>query len=183
MTPSQVVLKLFLDQLGMPLDLGTFDKRLMIQKRTYLGQLTGFDLRYRFSWYVHGPYCRDLTYDAFRLKEQIDDDDRSYELETLNPFGKRLLAQAPGFWANRPAAVTESDWLELLASLHYVRHIAYNPKQFPRDFADAFQTVVECKPKFAHREADAKAAWEQLDRVGLIRNQVLPLPEDSRQGT
>src|SRR5262249_28832829 len=128
MTQSQVVLKLFLDEVAIPLDLSTFDKRLLIQKKTYLAQLTGFDLRYRFAWYVHGPYSRQLTYDIFRLKEEVDEGDRDYETTPLSPLAGQLLATARTFWDNRPAHVTESDWLELLASLHYVRHIAYNPK-------------------------------------------------------
>jgi hypothetical protein len=182
MTPSQVVLKLFLDELGVPLELDSFTKRLLVQKKTYLSQLTGFDLRYRFAWYVHGPYCRQLTYDVFRLKEDIDEGDRDYERETLNPLAKRLLATARTFWANQPNHITESDWLELLPSLHFVRHIAYNAEKSPREFPAAFQTVVDCKPKFAGREEDAKLAWEQLRRVGLIENKVLPPHKELAQG-
>jgi uncharacterized protein YwgA len=177
MTPSQVVLKLFLEDVGVPLDLCTFEKRLLIQKKTYLAQLTGFDLRYRFAWYVHGPYSRQLTYDVFRLKEQVDEGDRDYESTTLNPLARQLVETARTFWGNQPPQITESEWLELLASLHYVRHIAYNSKKTPREFADAFGTVVECKPKFAEREADARAAWKQLQRVGLIEHKILPIPE------
>jgi len=183
MTLSQVVLKLFLDEVEVPLDLSTFDKRLLIQKKTYLAQLTGFDLRYRFAWYVHGPYSRLLTQDVFRLKEEVDEGDRDYEGTALSPLAGQLLETARTFWNNRPAPVSESDWLELLASLHYVRHIAYSPSKTPRDFAEAFHTMVECKPKFARREGDAQAAWEQLQRVGLIARKNLPLPEPAAAGT
>jgi uncharacterized protein YwgA len=183
MTTSQVVLKLFLDEVGVPLDLSAFQNRLLVQKKTYLAQLTSFDLRYRFAWYVHGPYSRQLTYDVFRLKEEIEEGDREYEGADLSPLARQLLATARTFWDNRPGRVSESDWLELLASLHYVRHIAYNPKNTPRDFADAFQTVVACKPKFARREADARSAWEQLDRVGLIEHKILRLPEPAAKGS
>jgi uncharacterized protein YwgA len=182
MTPSQVALKLFLDEIGVPLEVDTFAKRLLIQKKTYLSQLTGFDLRYRFAWYVHGPYSRQLTYDVFRLKEEAAEVEREYEGQTLNPLAKKLVATATTFWANKPTTVSESDWLELLASLHYVRHIAYNARGTPRDFADAFQTVVACKPKFVGREPDAQATWDQLQRLGLITNKVLPVPAEAEQG-
>src|SRR5690349_21463644 len=109
MTPSQVVLKLFLDEVSVRLDLSTFEQRLLIQKKTYLAQLTGFDLRYRFAWYVHGPYSRQLTYDVFRLKEEVDEGDRDYESTTLSPLARHLVATARTFWDNRPAHVTESD--------------------------------------------------------------------------
>lgn len=182
MTPSQVVLKLFLDEVGVPLDLSTFDKRLLIQKKTYLAQLTGFDLRYRFAWYVHGPYSRQLTCDVFRLREEVEEEDRDYEGMSLSLLARKLTTTAKTFWDNRPPHISECDWLELLASLHYVRHIAYNSGQTPRDFADAFKTVVACKPKFTGREADARAAWEQLQRVGLIARKILPIPELAAAG-
>jgi uncharacterized protein YwgA len=183
MTPSQVVLKLFLDEVDVPLDLSTFEKRLLIQKKTYLAQLTSFDLRYRFAWNVNGPYSRQLAQDVFRLKEEIEEGDRDYEGKTLNPLAEQLLATARTFWDNRPPTIIESDWLELLASLHYVRHIAYNSTKMPREFADAFRTLVECKPKFGSREADAREAWEQLQRVDLVAHKILPIPEPAAAET
>jgi hypothetical protein len=177
MSPSQVLLKLFLDELDVPLDLSTLEKRLLIQRKTYLAQRTGFDLGYRFAWNQHGPYCRQLTYDLFGLKEQLDDGFRDYEGQTLNPLAKRLLVTARTFWADRPEDISEDDWLELLASLHFVRFVVYSPRHTPRDFAEAFPVLVECKPQYAGREQDAQRAWEQLERVGLIDHEALPLPE------
>jgi uncharacterized protein YwgA len=173
-TASQIVLKLFLDEIHVPLKLDSFENRFTVQKKTYLSQLSGFDLRYRFAWYVHGPYSRQLTADVFRLKQAIDDGEADQQGNTLGSLAKQLLRTAKSFWTNKPPQLSESDWLELLASLHYVRHIAYNPEGKPRDFVAAFATVVECKPKFSGRDGDARAAWEQLQSVGLIENKVLP---------
>lgn len=177
MSPSQVLLKLFLDELEVPLDLETFEKRLLIQRKTYLAQLTGFDLGYRFAWNHHGPYSRHLTYDLFGLKERIDDGYRDYEGQMLSPLARHLMATARAFWSDCPEEISEDDWLELLASLHFVRFIVYSRQNSPRDFTEAFSVFLECKPQFKDREQDAGRAWEHLRRVGLIDHKSLPIPE------
>ncbi len=62
MGPSQVVLKLVLDEIGVQAQVRAFTQRLFIQKGIYLTQLTGLDLGYRFLWFIHGPYCRGCNY-------------------------------------------------------------------------------------------------------------------------
>lgn len=172
MDTSQVVLKLVLDALGQSVDLCCFDERLSIQKRIYLAQLTGADLGYRFSWYKYGPYCSELTQDAFRLREDLDRSDDEYKNDTLGPTALRLLEKACELWLHCPMNTSESDWLELLASLHYLKHIAYLRAK-ERDFERVFEALLKSKPKYSAREVEAKAAWEQLQRVGLIDHKVL----------
>jgi hypothetical protein len=179
MTPTQIVLKLFFDELEIPLELDAFEKRLMIQKKTYLSQLTGFDLRYRFSWYIHGPYSRFLTADAFALKEALDDGDLDYQGKSLSPLARKLVTTARTIWENRPEDIDDDDWLEALASVHYLKHISYWPASTPREFAEVFQTLVNSKPRFASRERLARLAWDRLEGVGLIARKVLPLPSAS----
>lgn len=174
MNTSQIVLKLVLDAVGQPVELDTFDDRFMIQKKTYLTQLAGIDLAYRFGWYLRGPYSRELTRDAFRLKEQLDLGEDDYKSEQLSPVATKRAAGASAIWGNRPSGITESDWLELLASLHYLKHIAYWPGGAPREFDGVFKGLVGSKPRFKGRKADAHSAWDQLDRVGLLRHKVMP---------
>lgn len=175
MNASQIVLKLVLDAIEQPLNLSTFDDRFMIQKKTYLAQLTGADLAYRFGWYLRGPYSRELTRDAFRLKEQLDDGEEDYKQEQLSPRIAKLVKKAPSIWGHRPSGVTESDWLELLASLHYLKHIAYWPRGTPDGFVGVFKGLIDSKPRFKERKPDAKEAWGQLEQVGLISNKVMPM--------
>ncbi|MGQ0791479.1 MAG: hypothetical protein ACT4NJ_04545, partial [Nitrosopumilaceae archaeon] len=49
------------NKLGVEPDISTFSKRKQIQKLTYLLEVFGFDLGFKFSWYVHGPYDSRLT--------------------------------------------------------------------------------------------------------------------------
>src|SRR3712207_9330456 len=46
--------------------------RKRVQKAVYIGQLTGVDLGYRFSWYVKGPYSTALTRDYYDLAEDVN---------------------------------------------------------------------------------------------------------------
>ncbi|NOT01004.1 MAG: hypothetical protein HOP29_10285 [Phycisphaerales bacterium] len=174
MNSSQIVLKLVLDSIGQPVTLDTFDHRFTIQKKIYLTQLTGLDLAYRFGWYLRGPYSRELTRDAFRLNEEMELGERDYEKETLSPFARKRVQQAPQIWANKPDGIDEDDWLELLASLHYLKHIAYMGKDARREFDDVWQALIDSKPRFKGRKDDGRKVWEQLRRVGLLTNKVLP---------
>ena len=66
MNKGRILLKLVLDNIGLGnLELDTFLKRLRLQKKIYLLQLTGLDSGYRYNWYLRGPYCPSLTEDAF----------------------------------------------------------------------------------------------------------------------
>jgi len=173
MTSSQVVLKLVLDAIDQPLELDAFEKRLKLQKRIYLTQLTGLDLGYRFSWYLHGPYCRELTSDAFRLQELARDGVRGVEGKTLNAIARRLASSATSIWCDAPAGMGDDDWLELLASLHYLKHISYWPSDQPRGFDAVFEALVDSKPRFKARRDDAQRAWQRLEKVGLTDQKVL----------
>lgn len=174
MRPAQIVLKLVLDAVDQPLELDTFEQRLMIQKKVYLTQLTGLDLAYRFGWYLHGPYSRELTRDAFRLKEEMELGERDFENETLGAFARKRVELAPKIWANKPDSIDEDDWLELLASLHYLKHIAYMGKDARRDFDDVYKALIDSKPRFRGRRSDAQRAWQQLGKVDLLNRKVLP---------
>ena len=69
-------------------------QRLLIQKKIYLTQLTGLDLGHRFSWHIHGPYCRELTSDAFQLVEAIENDESIPVDRPLNPLAKQFVGKA-----------------------------------------------------------------------------------------
>ncbi|HEX4212150.1 MAG TPA: hypothetical protein VIA06_02335 [Candidatus Dormibacteraeota bacterium] len=110
-------LKLALDTLGVPARVDTFQDRLALQKATYLAQAAGLQLGYRYSWYLKGPYSPDLTRDYFRLVEDpaigsgfVLGADHLARLERL----AEVARPAPGADLERP------EWLELLASLHYL---------------------------------------------------------------
>jgi len=71
MNRRQIALKLVLEELEISSQMKTFDERLILQKTVYLAQQKGITLGYHYSWYLHGPYCRDLTADAFATRSEI----------------------------------------------------------------------------------------------------------------
>ena len=171
MNNSRILLKLVLDEIGLGgLDLSVFCERLVLQKKIYLVQISGLDLRYRYNWYLHGPYCPSLTEDAFLLKDELNYDE-DYKEYTLSSNAKDDIERAKKIWKT-PENVDLRYWLELLASLHYLKHIAY----WPGDSGTKERILLkllEAKPQFANKPDLVEQGWQQLNQLGLLENRTL----------
>ena len=169
MTKGRILLKLILDEIGLgKLELDTFSKRLNLQKRIYLLQLTGIDLGYRYNWYLRGPYCPNLTQDAFTLKDELAWDGDEYREYELRHDVVKKLEKAEGIW-NVPSglSVDSEIWVELLASLHYLKHIAYwSGNNITREMI--IEKLKKTKPQFSDKPELINKAWERLNEVGLL---------------
>ena len=174
MNKDHILLKLVLDKIGFgDLQIENFTVRKILQKKIYLLQLMGIDLGYRYNWYLYGPYCPALANDTFTLRDEIRyyDEFNNYELnsktnskfDTLNKIVS--LPDTP--------ETSEPEWLELVASLHYLKHIAYWSGKDNPEFEEVFQKLGESKPHLAGKKKLAKVAWERLDDVGLVRKKTL----------
>ena len=119
-----VLLKLFLDELGVGSDIDTFDERKTIQKAVYLGQLADVDMGYRFGWYLKGPYSPALAEDYYHLADELEMGERGYEEYQLNKSLKNKLEKVRSLF-EKPQDVTleKKDWLELVASCDYLRRV------------------------------------------------------------
>lgn len=170
MDATRIELKLTLDEVGMsPPTLTTFSERLNLQKRIYLVQILGYDLGYRFSWYLHGPYCTSLTQEAFGLRDDLQSGDKDADDFVLSEDAKKQIDQARKLWT-LPAGMDSShdDWLELLASLHYLKEVAYWPPEQTKNFEAVFKRLIDSKPRFSGRQAEVEAAWERLGQFDLL---------------
>jgi len=129
MTKGRILLKLVLDKIGLgELPVDTFSKRLKLQKEVYLLQVAGLELGYRYNWYLRGPYCPALTRDAFTLKEELASGEEDYEDYELRQDALLRLRKAEEIWeVPGDVSVEPKIWVELLASLHYLKHVAYWP--------------------------------------------------------
>jgi len=171
---DHILLKLVLDEIGLgDLKIDDFRSRKILQKKTYLLQLTGIDLGYRYNWYLYGPYCPALANDTFTLRDEIkyDNEFNTYELNSKSKSRLDTLNRV----VSLPESVetTEPEWLELLASLHYLKHIAYWPGKMNPDFEELFKKLGESKPHFRDKKELAQVAWQRLDGVGLITRKTL----------
>ncbi len=176
MNSARIELKLVLDQAGIDnISLDTFSQRFNIQKRIYLIQIMGYDLGYRYGWYLRGPYSRNLTVDAFTLRDELNAEEKDYAGFKLSPESTERIGKAKELWdVPNGLSVSNDQWLELLASLHYLKHIAYWPnKDTTKDFEGVFTSLVETKPHFKNYRTDAQRAWERLSEFGLLNAKTL----------
>jgi hypothetical protein len=143
MEPKLIVLKLFLDALNVDCNIKDVSSRKAIQKAVYLGQLSGIDLGYRYGWYKLGPYCSSLTDDFYNLVRGLRVEDQanlkklpSHISEKLQPI--KAVMQPPASWA-----LPKEDWLELLASYHYLLNVR------KRTHGEALEILRKEKPTLA----------------------------------
>ena len=144
-----IVLKLFLDELGIGSEIDTFDERKSIQKAVYLGQLTGADLSYRFGWYLKGPYSPSLAEDYYHLADELEVDSESYQKYQLKKsLRDKLKKIQPLLEVPKKIRLLKKEWLELLASCDYLRRV----RKLSNDKAD--EVLKKEKPElyeYAHR--------------------------------
>ena len=177
MNAARIELALVLQKLGLvPLELETFAKRSALHWRIYLAQIVGADLGYHYAWLPDGPFCRMLRWDALLLRDEIADGELDFDEYDLRARVAVCLEQAPELWAKADEFEgTDGDWLELLASMHYVRHMVYQPGGVRPGFGEAFDLLLLAKPRFAERSSDAWRSWQRLNEFGLIQTKTLEL--------
>ncbi|MBB3930174.1 hypothetical protein GGR25_001213 [Kaistia hirudinis] len=121
MDANTIALKLVLDAVAEPTEIGTVMDRLRLQKAIYLIQASGVNLGYSYSWYVRGPYSTNLTKDYYRLSDELRSSASEVEQYNLSPGLNTGLAKAKDI-LNKPSGVGLGvpNWYELLASIHYL---------------------------------------------------------------
>ena len=137
-------------------DMSTFEGRLVLQKTVYLLQAHGLYIGYKFSWYVHGPYCPELTKEAFKLSPMYK---RIPHANFAEPQTEKRFERFLGFLGNEK---DNADWLEQLACTHLLK--ALNPRAKK---SKIINTVLDHEPHFTKRQCEQ--AWDYLVENGLIK--------------
>ena len=171
-----IALNMFIKEMGLPTDVsGSFANRLKLQKALYLIQLTGVDLGYRFSWYLRGPYSTALAKDLFELESLL----QSEEKEEVSGYQftakiKSLLSKSVGL-LQKPAGIDlkDEEWYELLASLHFLKHIAFIPDVKDKSFDVVYKNLTPDKQNL-FGEGIGKKGWDFLEGFKLIKNKKIP---------
>lgn len=121
MEKKLVLLKLVLDELKVGSSIDSMGNRKGIQKAIYLAQLAGLDMGYRFGWYIKGPYSPGLTKDYYELAHEIATGEDEYKgLELTESVKQRVHRIDPLLKQPSDVDLPKEDWLELVASVHYL---------------------------------------------------------------
>jgi uncharacterized protein YwgA len=118
MNVSQNVIAATLSDLDVPLSITALDDRKLLQKAIYLAQEAGVDLGYRYGWHLLGPYSTSLAEDCLSAGS-IDGDGSITPLRAT--YRKKLAMLKPFFEPPAETKLSKSQWLELLAALHFLR--------------------------------------------------------------
>ena len=124
--------------------INTLDERVMVQKAVYLAQVIGVNLGYQYSWYLMGPYSRDLTKDYYTLHEYPIEDRLEIAQRTIQePFASALEKIKKVMSIPEGVELTRRQWLELLASVHYLSRFG------KLDETNTKQRLVHEKPQLS----------------------------------
>ena len=128
--------------------------RIFAQKAIYLLQLFGIDLRYRFCWYLHGPYSKSLDSVVRSIDAEVE---RFAGGFSLTPEVEPALEVIRNLVTIAPSGLDRSRWLELVASIHYLKHISVSAAAR----ADVEPELRRAgKPNFASDQIEC--AWQWL---------------------
>ncbi len=145
----------FLRALGMADDLNTFSGRKRVQKTIYLLKQFGADLRFGYTWYLHGPYSPELTRTLLNPSREDRKDERSLtkaEFEVVN--------KVRNFLGNDFYSV---DSIELVVSLIYL--IKHGPQEGLKSKLKITEYLRHRKPQFSL--AEIHAAWEKIKQAEI----------------
>jgi len=149
-----LVLGAVLNRIG-DYDMSTFEGRLVLQKTVYLLQAHGLYLGYKFSWYVHGPYCPELTKEAFKLLQIYK---RIPHVNFAGSLAEKRFEKFLGFLGNKK---DNADWLEQLACTHFVK--AIRPTAGKQKIIN---TVLNHESHFTKKQCEK--AWNYLAEHSLL---------------
>lgn len=147
---NKYLLPIFKKIYGCDFVYGNFDQRLEMQKAVYLLQDMGVPVGgYGFRWYQHGPYSQslqdDMYYESGRHCENVCFS-REHE-ESIEQLHQLINSKKKNQY-------TTSQWVECLASLHYLRENLLN---FSATDEDVVAALESRKPHLNDRSTNLSA--------------------------
>jgi len=161
MNAKQILLTLALREAGVPIEVGRFDERLLIQKSVCTMQYAEVNLGYRFRWYLRGPYSTELTSDAFLLAGQKQQLDKELEGWRLDNESKQRIGRLKGLFTSAPLAKLAKQ-MELLASVLFIVRTG----QAKADACARIAHLLKINDK-PFTEAEVSCAMDTLRKYGI----------------
>jgi uncharacterized protein YwgA len=158
-------LKLCFERIG-GFQLDTFVDRKLLQKKVYFLQEFGINLGYYFGFYLFGPYCSELTNDAFFLVALVDQAPMTLEIAELSSEEEEVIERAREFFDGFKGEKADiASKLELLSSLHFLWSISHFQNKSKEE---VFRKLKAKKQIFT--DDDLENAWKYLVAYGLINS-------------
>ena len=135
---------------GHEFDYSSFNQRMEMQKAIYLLQDMGVPVGdYGFRWYLHGPYSQSLQDDMYYESGQPTKDilfEKEY-VEKIKKINNVIKSNEKGNYSI-------SQWVECLASLHYLRA---NVMSFTSSDEELVAELQKQKPHLSDKKVNIKA--------------------------
>lgn len=96
----------------------SMDQRVLVQKKFYIAQVLGAKFGYKFTWYLRGPYSKNLTANVYDILSQDLDELDGYE---LSEKACNICDKVNNLENENTVHLSVSDWYELLASIVFLR--------------------------------------------------------------
>ena len=140
MTKKEILSKIFdILEIGKP-DMSEFDNRLKYQKIIYLLQSSSLSLGYGFNWYIKGPYSSPLAHDLFEIDDSIYESSKNIVFHDNSRIHRELNAFKEKLGTN----IENINYLEVLASLHYINKATFSGKG---ELTDLKVRLLNIKPR------------------------------------
>ena len=131
-----------------------FAGRLTLQKTVCLLQAFGVNLGYRFTWYLHGPYCRALFRDGHEASKVIDSLPKAHVSFEGKAQGR--YEQFKEFMLDKKHDPVR---LEICASISYLAAAGLGKD-------DILKVTEDKKPEFDRSQC--VSMWDELERYGVV---------------
>ena len=137
-------------------NMSNLDGRIVFQKTIYFLQEFKVNLGYGFSWYIYGPYSTSLAMSGFELIKKMGNlsEIKFTKKEYENNFQQFLI-----FLGSKK---NDSNWLELLASLHFLKKI------YPTESKEQIIARVMKKQPYLNKKEFCETGWKYLKEFKLV---------------
>ena len=127
-------------------DMFSFENRLRIQKFTYIMQnFFGLNIGYEFNWDHYGPYCMELTRDAFNVNfSEIP------QLKFSDETSENKFLEFLEFIKEK-----DNDWLEIVASIHFLNRLGMSEEEI-------IESIKNKREYFNDKEEKINEIYEEI---------------------
>lgn len=142
-------------------DYEKLDDRIALQKTVYLLMNMGVNVGdYSFEWGKYGPYSLALDVDAFKCSQRTLREGIDFSDVTLKRMNKLVQYIQEG--QDKFKSYTRTNWLESIASLHYLKYVLH--------IKDSEQRVLDALQERKGHLNDSDANYRALQIADEIEN-------------